>query len=96
MNMPLAADAESPVSGPVVIRQLDSPWMLAQDAALFFRVSVEEIYRGVRLYEDSKHRQGLKCHRRTRLSKIRVHHDDVLLWLAGEPPTRGTRKYPST
>lgn len=86
---------ESVTQDQVAIRQLETPWMTAAEAATYFRLSIERLRRAGREYEKSNGRKGLKVCRPTRHSTFHLHHDDVVNWLQGNPPTRGTRKFAS-
>lgn len=80
----------------VVVRQLETPWMTVDEAAPYIRRSKEYVRRGIREYIRSKGRSGLKALRPKPNAAYTVHHDDLIRWLAGEPPAKGMRKFAST
>jgi excisionase family DNA binding protein len=76
---------EQPVRQPAPV----DPWMTVREAAARSRHHYQYVYDALRLYESSRHKQGLRGHRPR--GRWRIHVDDVDAWIKGEAPGRRLR-----
>lgn len=65
--------------------QADTPWMTPREAAAWSRRHYQTVYDALRLYEATRHKQGLRGYRSDG-GRWSIHRDDVDAWIRGERP----------
>lgn len=70
----------------------DSPWMTTAEISSYARCDPSTVRMAYVEYRRSAGRRGLKHVQSKANSPCKSHRDDVDRWMAGETPSRGTRK----
>jgi len=92
MSMPAMTAAATPPAGVVVAQQLVTPWMTVDETAIYTRRSRSYLLAAIRTCKRTKGREGLKAEQERPNAAYRVHVEDAVRWMSGQPPLKGTRK----